>query len=138
MSSKGFEGMEGTVNGDTPGDLRFNDFDPRAGPYTGKRWIYRPEPPAGTATTPGTRIHLADTRDRNGDGARDKTLVADLLDIANPKDLGGFGTTFRFPFTAIEDVVPLSSGRTAGKADDNAFITIRLSHRLDADKRAFI
>jgi hypothetical protein len=82
----------------------------------------------------------------------DKTLVADLLDIANPKGLGGFGETFRFPFQTIEDVnlvddrtlavlndnnFPFSSGRTAGKADDNEFITIRLSAPLHADKRAF-
>nr|WP_205614918.1 hypothetical protein [Streptomyces chartreusis] len=32
---------------------------------------------------------------------------------------------------------PFSSGRTAGKADDNEFITIRLSAPLYADKRAF-
>ncbi|MGW3247387.1 esterase-like activity of phytase family protein [Streptomyces sp. NPDC001070] len=187
-SSKGFEGMvrsvdgrhlypllEGTVNGDTPGDLRINDFDLRAGKYTGKRWIYRLESPAnaiGDAIAVDShrfliierdggqgdeaqfkRIYLADTRDRDDDGVMDKTLVADLLNIANPNRIGGFGTTFRFPFTTIEDVVllddrtlavmndnnfPFSSGRTPGKADDNEFITIRLSHRLNADKRAFI
>ncbi|GAA3290969.1 hypothetical protein GCM10020295_06600 [Streptomyces cinereospinus] len=81
----------------------------------------------------------------------DKTLVADLLDLANPQGLGGFGETFRFPFTTIEDVVllddrtlavlndnnfPFSSGRTPGRADDNEFITIRLTDRLHADRRA--
>ncbi|MFE6361074.1 esterase-like activity of phytase family protein [Streptomyces sp. NPDC057806] len=185
--SKGFEGMarsvdgrylypllEGTVAGDTPGDLRFNQFDRKAGKYTGKRWTYRLESPAhaiGDAiavdrhrflvierdggqgeTARFKRIYLADTRDRDGDGAMDKTLVADLMDLANPRELGGFGTTFTFPFQTIEDVVllddrtlavlndnnfPFSSGRTAGKADDNEFITVRLGERLHADPRAF-
>ncbi|MFE5818803.1 esterase-like activity of phytase family protein [Streptomyces sp. NPDC056479] len=186
-SSKGFEGLvrsvdgrrlypllEGTVNGDTPGDLRFSEFDLRMRAYTGKRFVYRLESTANAIgdaiavdrhrflvierdggqgdTAKFKRIYLADTRDRNGDGLMDKTLVADLLDIANPKGLGGFGETFRFPFQTIEDVnlvddrtlavlndnnFPFSSGRTAGQADDNEFITIRLAERLHADKRAF-
>ncbi|RSN95710.1 hypothetical protein DMH26_21185 [Streptomyces sp. WAC 05379] len=186
-SSKGFEGLvrsvdgrhlypllEGTVTGDTPGDLRFSEFDLRRGKYTGKRYVYRLESTANAIgdaiavdrhrflvierdggqgdTAKFKRIYLADTRDRDGDGLMDKTLVADLLDIANPKGLGGFGETFRFPFQTIEDVnlvddrtlavlndnnFPFSSGRTAGKADDNEFITIRLSAPLHADKRAF-
>ncbi|MGW0598507.1 hypothetical protein ACWD11_15330 [Streptomyces sp. NPDC002776] len=55
------------------------------------------------------------------------------------------------PFQTIEDVVllddrtlavlndnnfPFSSGRTAGQADDNEFITVRLAERLHADPRA--
>lgn len=186
-SSKGFEGLvrsvdgrhlypllEGTVTGDTPGDLRFSEFDLRRGTYTGKRFVYRLESTANAIgdaiavdrhrflvierdggqgdTAQFKRIYLADTRDRDGDGLMDKTLVADLLDIANPKGLGGFGETFRFPFQTIEDVnlvddrtlavlndnnFPFSSGRTAGKADNNEFITIRLSAPLHADKRAF-
>ncbi|MEZ0073652.1 esterase-like activity of phytase family protein [Planotetraspora sp. GP83] len=187
-SSKGFEGMarsvdgrhlypllEGTVDGDTPGDLRLYDFDVRKGQYTGDRWTYRLDSPSnsiGDAITVDRhrfliierdnnqgdaaalkRIYLVDTRDRDGDGAMDKTLVADLLNLANPKGLGGFGQTFRFPFQTIEDVTllddrtlavvndnnfPFSSGRTPGKADNDEFITVRLSHRLHADPRAFL
>ncbi|MFG2550486.1 esterase-like activity of phytase family protein [Streptomyces sp. NPDC048581] len=186
-SSKGFEGMvrsvdgrrlypllEGTVTGDTPGDLRFSEFDLRGRAYTGKRFVYHLESTSNAIgdaiavdrhrflvierdggqgdTAKFKRIYLADTRDRDGDGLMDKTLVADLLDIANPKGLGGFGDSFRFPFQTIEDVnlvddrtlavlndnnFPFSSGRTAGKADDNEFITIRLSAPLHADRRAF-
>nr|WTB29199.1 hypothetical protein OG781_06555 [Streptomyces sp. NBC_00830] len=33
---------------------------------------------------------------------------------------------------------PFSSGRTPGKVDNDEFIAIRISHRPDADKRAFI
>ncbi|GAB2851845.1 esterase-like activity of phytase family protein [Streptomyces deserti] len=186
-SSKGFEGLvrsvdgrrlypllEGTVNGDTPGDLRFSEFDLRRGTYTGKRFVYRLESPAhaiGDAiavdrhrflvierdggqgdTARFKRIYLADLRDRDGDGRVDKTLVADLLDLADPKGLGGSGETFRFPFQTIEDVTllddrtlavlndnnfPFSSGRTPGRPDDNEFITIRLTSPLHADRRAF-
>ncbi|WP_369167191.1 esterase-like activity of phytase family protein [Streptomyces sp. R28] len=185
-SSKGFEGLvrsvdgrrlypllEGTVNGDTPGDLRFSEFDLRTRTYTGTRFVYRLESTSnaiGDATAVDRhrflvierdggqgdtakfkRIYLADTRDRDGDGLMDKTLVADLLDIADPKGLGGFGETFRFPFQTIEDVnlvddrtlavlndnnFPFSSGRTPGKADNNEFITIRLTAALHADERA--
>jgi hypothetical protein len=184
--SKGFEGLarsvdgrrlypllEGTVTGDTPGDLRFSEFDLRRRAYTGEHFVYRLESPAhaiGDAIAVDRhrflvierdggqgdaarfkRIYLADSRDRDGDGVMDKTLVADLLDLANPKGIGGFGETFRFPFTTIEDVVllddrtlavlndnnfPFSSGRTPGEADDNEFITIRLADRLHADPRA--
>ncbi|MFI8189181.1 esterase-like activity of phytase family protein [Streptomyces sp. NPDC085946] len=184
--SKGFEGLvrsvdgrrlypllEGTVTGDTPGDLRFSEFDLRTRAYTGKRFVYRLESPAhaiGDAVAVDRhrflvierdggqgdaavfkRIYLADTRDRDRDGLLDKTLVADLLDLANPRGVGGFGETFRFPFQTIEDVVllddrtlavlndnnfPFSSGRTPGRADDNEFITVRLAGRLHADPRA--
>ncbi len=184
-SSKGFEGMahspdgrylypllEGSVAGDKPGDLRFNEFDTRRGGYTGKRWTYRLESPAnaigdaipvdanrfliierdgnqGDASVV-KRIYLADRRDRNKDGVMDKTLVVDLLNIANPKRLGGFGKTFRFPFLTIEDVAllsgdtiavlndnnfPGSAGRTPNVADNNEFITIKLPKSLNPDPR---
>ncbi|MCC8246386.1 esterase-like activity of phytase family protein [Saccharothrix luteola] len=164
--------LEGTVAGDAPGTLRLNEFDLERGRYTGVRWTYRldkPEHAIGDAVAVDRnrllvierdgaqgvdarvkRVYLVDKRDRDRDGALDKTLVADLLDIANPRGLGGFGTTFTFPFTTIEDVVilddrtigvlndnnfPSSSGRTPGKPDNNEFITLRLGDDLDADPR---
>ena len=184
-SSKGFEGLaatpdgrylygllEGTVTGDTPGQLRFNEFDKRAKAYTGKRYVYQLGDPSlaiGDAiavdqnrflvierdggqgsTAVIKRIYLADKRDRNHDGVMDKTLVVDLMNIANPRRLGGFGLTFTFPFQTIEDVVildenriavlndnnfPFSSGRTANVADNNEFITIDLPASLHPDRR---
>jgi hypothetical protein len=184
-SSKGFEGMasspdgrylypllEGTVTGDTPGDLRMNEFDSRTGAYTGRRFTYRLESPGnsigdaipvdadrfliierdqnqGDAATL-KRLYLADKRDRDHDGAMDKTLVVDLLKIANPRGLGGFGPVFRFPFQTIEDVTlldgrtvavlndnnfPGSAGRTPNVPDNNEFITVRLPKSLDPDPR---
>ena len=184
-SSKGFEGLvkspdgrylyallEGTVAGDAPGALRLNEFDVRAGQYTGRRWTYQLDGPTyaiGDATAVDRdrllvierdggqgadarhkKIYLADRRDRDHDGKLDKMLVADLMDIANPRGVGGFGETFTFPFQTIEDVIvlddrtlgvlndnnfPFSSGRTPGRPDDNEFITIRLGGRLHADPR---
>ncbi|WP_306214711.1 esterase-like activity of phytase family protein [Actinoplanes sp. RD1] len=184
-SSKGFEGqakspdgrylyplLEGTVAGDTPGDLRFNEFDVRRAAYTGKRFVYRLESPANAIgdafaidadrflvierdnnqgdAAAVKRIYLADKRDRNHDGVMDKTLVVDLLAIANPKRLGGFGTTFRFPFVTIESVAllsgdtlvvlndnnfPGSSGRTPGVADNDEYITVKLPKSLNPDPR---
>lgn len=164
--------LEGTVAGDEPGTLRLNEFDLARGRYTGTRWTYRldrPEHAIGDAVTVDRnrllvierdgaqgvdarvkKVYLVDKRDRDQDGALDKTLVADLLDIADPRRLGGGGTTFTFPFTTIEDLVilddrtigvlndnnfPSSSGRTPGKPDDNEFITLRLGGDLDADPR---
>jgi hypothetical protein len=75
--------------------------------------------------------------------------VVDLLNIADPDDVGGTGTgIFTFPFVTIESVIPLgrraigvlndnnypfSAGRTAGRPDDNEFIVIELDHPLPGD-----
>ncbi|MFC5815145.1 esterase-like activity of phytase family protein [Nonomuraea harbinensis] len=163
--------LEGTVSGDPAGTLRMYEFDVRKRAYTGKRWTYPLDAPGhaiGDAVVVDRnrfliierdgaqgdaartkKIYLADVRDRNQDGVMDKTLVADLLDIANPKGLGGFGKTFRFPFETIEDVAilddrtlivandnnfPFSTGRTPGKPDDNEFITIKLPRPLHATR----
>jgi hypothetical protein len=80
----------------------------------------------------------------------DKTLVADLMNLADPRHLGGTSDVFTFPFQTIEDVVilddrtlgvvndnnfPFSSGRNPGQPDNDEFITIRLTDNLHADKR---
>ncbi|WP_436496850.1 esterase-like activity of phytase family protein [Actinokineospora sp. HUAS TT18] len=164
--------LEGTVAGDEPGSLRLNEFDLRTGAYTGTKWVYQLDSPAHAigdaisvdrdrllvierdgfqgAGAKVKKIYLADKRDRDRDGKLDKTLVADLMNIANPRAIGGFGDPFTFPFTTIEDVVilddrtlgvlndnnfPFSSGRTPGKPDNNEFITIRLTNPLHADPR---
>ncbi|MEV4134334.1 esterase-like activity of phytase family protein [Dactylosporangium sp. NPDC049742] len=164
--------LEGVVAGDAPGGLRLNEFDVASRAYTGKRWIYQLEDPANAigdaiavdddrflvierdngqgATAKFKRIYLADKRDRNRDGKLDKTLVADLMNLADPRHLGGDTGTFTFPFQTIEDVVilddktlgvvndnnfPFSNGRTPGQPDNNEFITIRLTDPLHADKR---
>jgi hypothetical protein len=170
-SSKGFEGMassghflypllEGTVTGDEAGTLRINEFDLRTGSYTGRRWTYRMESPANAigdfiAVDRG-RFLVIERDNFQGDAALfkriytisldgRKTLLVDLLNIADPRHLGGPSDVFRFPFTTIEDVIviddrtigvlndnnfPFSSGRTPGAPDDNEFITVRLPRKL--------
>ncbi|GAA3687469.1 esterase-like activity of phytase family protein [Nonomuraea antimicrobica] len=166
--------LEGTVSGDPAGTLRMYEFDLRKRAYTNHRWTYRLDDPShaiGDAIAVDAnrfliierdnlqgdaakvkRIYLADTRDKDHDGALDKTLVADLLDLADPRGLGGAPGTFRFPFQTIEDVVilndrtlgvlddnnfPFSNGRTPGKPDNNEFITVRLTRGLQADPRVY-
>ncbi|MBB5084183.1 esterase-like activity of phytase family protein [Nonomuraea endophytica] len=162
--------LEGTVTGDPAGTLRMYEFDLRVRSYAERRWTYRMEDPSHAigdaiavdrhrfliierdnlqgAEARFKRVYLADTRDRDGDGALDKTQVADLLDLAAPG-----GGTFTFPFQTIEDVIilddrtlgilndnnfPFSSGRTAGAADDNEFIKVRLTRGLRADPRVYL
>ncbi|WP_412544127.1 esterase-like activity of phytase family protein [Longispora sp. K20-0274] len=184
--SKGFEGMvrsvdgkylypllEGTVAGDAPGALRFNEFELKSGAYTGRRWTYQLESPSNSigdaiavdpdrflvverdnlqgAAAVFKKVFLVDRRDRDKDGRMDKTVVADLMSLANPQHLGGAGDTFTFPHQCVEDLVilddrtigvlndnnlPFSAGRVPGQADPNEFITIRLSERLHAYEQA--
>ncbi|MFI0479453.1 esterase-like activity of phytase family protein [Actinomadura sp. 9N215] len=141
--------LEGTVTGDTPGDLRVYEFDRRRAAFTGRRWTYRMQTPElSVADLIGVgrgrflaierdqlqgdkaavkKIHLVDLPDRpdrdgngDGDGLADKTEVVDLLNIANPRGLGTPGRVFRFPFFTIE-AVTVFDDRTIGVLNDNNF-----------------
>ncbi|MBO3745937.1 esterase-like activity of phytase family protein [Streptosporangiaceae bacterium NEAU-GS5] len=158
--------LEGTVTGDAPGSLRMYEFDLHKRAYTGKIWTYQLDDPGdsiGDAITIDRNRFLIIERDNaQGDAAKikkiylatqrgktlEKTLVADLLNLAKPD-----GSTFRFPFQTIEDVAllddrtlavlndnnfPFSNGRTVGQPDNDEFITVRLSQHLFADPRAFL
>lgn len=165
--------LEGTVAGDTAGTLRLYEFDVDGARYTGRRWTYRMDDPShsvpdaiaidanrflalerdggqGDAAV-FKRVFLVDRREHNDDGTLRKTLVADLLNLANPHHVGGFGDPFRFPFLTIEGLVllsdqtvgvvndnnfPSSDGRVAGVPDNDEFIVIRLDRDLHADPRA--
>jgi len=164
--------LEGTVAGDTPGTLRINQFDRQSGAYTDQRWMYRLQ---ATSNSIGDfvavdrhrfliierdggqgddaafkKIFLVDLSDRDHDGLADKTLVADLLAIADPQHLAGTADVFRFPFVTIETLLilnnhtlavlndnnfPFSAGRTPGRPDNNEFIVIELGHNLHPDPR---
>ncbi|MTB71747.1 hypothetical protein GGG17_07135 [Arsenicicoccus sp. MKL-02] len=96
------------------------------------------------------RVYLVDLRDRDNDGYVEKHLLVDLMDLANPRQLGGAGDPFTFPFVTIEDVeildartiavmndnnFPGTGGRSATQPDRNEYLEIRLGGRLDVDKR---
>ncbi|AXX31774.1 Glycerophosphoryl diester phosphodiesterase [Actinosynnema pretiosum subsp. pretiosum] len=156
--SKGFESLalspdgrtldallEGAVAGDAHGTLRLNEFDIAKNRFTGKKRLYRLDDPAhaiGDAVAVDRNRLLVIERD----GALDKTPVADLVDIANPRRIGGFPERSTFPFTTVDGLLilddrtiavlndnnsPSSSGRTPGKPDDNECITLDLGDDLD-------
>src|SRR5262249_12094785 len=97
------------------------------------------------------RVYLIDLNQVDADGFVKKTLVADLLNIPDPHDRGGNGTSggvFSFPFITIEDIIPsnadsmrvgndsnypFSAGRTPGVPDDDEMALIRLDQPLDLD-----
>ncbi|MDP9796061.1 hypothetical protein J2S43_004573 [Catenuloplanes nepalensis] len=163
--------LEGPVAGDGARDLRFSEFDTRNSTYTGKRWTYRLDR-AGMVVSDVValdadrflviehdgflgehaetkRIYIADRRDRNRDGVMDKTVITNLMNVANPEQIAGFRATFTFPLQpegliVLDDLTiavlndnnfPGSAGRYHGVADYSEFITIRLPKSLEADPR---
>ncbi|MEH1998974.1 MAG: esterase-like activity of phytase family protein [Nostoc sp.] len=154
-SSKGFEGgainasktklyllLEGTVQGDTPGALRINEFDLASHKYSDQLRYYKLENPSnsiGDFTVINDNEYLVIERDNNqGTGAKFKKIykvdlsktdskgyvakeeVADLLNIQDPKDLNGDAkTTFDFPFQTIENVLVVDKNTILVANDNN-------------------
>lgn len=153
--SRGFEGaainpsktklytlLEGTVQGDTPGALRINEFDLATKAYTNNLRYYRLESPTnaiGDLTVINDNEYLVIERD-NGQGASaqfkkiykidisktdangfvSKEEVVDLLNIQDPNDLNGDGqTTFNFPFQTIENVIVVDKNTILVANDNN-------------------
>ncbi len=95
------------------------------------------------------KLYKIDLNAIDQDGFVEKELLADLLNISDPQGIGGNGTkngVFTFPFTTIENVLPIdaqtllvindnnypfSVGRTSGQPDNSEFIEIKLSEPLD-------
>ena len=163
--------LEAGPVGDPPDTTRILEFDRRTGRFTGRLWHYRFDAadhsateisPAVPATGCGGRcdVYLVIERDNlHGAAARfkkifrveigapdtfvTKALVVDLLDIANPKRVGGFPAAFRFPFITPESVwqtdartlivvndnnYPETGGRVPGVRDDTEFIRLRIRY----------
>ncbi|MEH2213794.1 esterase-like activity of phytase family protein [Nostoc sp.] len=154
-SSKGFEGgainasktklyflLEGTVQGDTPGALRINEFDLASHKYTDKKLYYRLDNPANAigdlavindneylvierdnnqgAAAKFKRIYKIDLSKTDSNGYVAKEEVADLLNIQDPNDLNGDGkTTFDFPFQTIENVLVVDKNTILVANDNN-------------------
>lgn len=96
------------------------------------------------------RIYLVDLDDRNGDGYVDKSLLVNLMHVANPKHLGGFGDVFTFPYFTIEDLdivdadtiavmndnnFPATGARVPEVPDWNEYLEITLGRPLKVDRR---
>jgi hypothetical protein len=155
--------------------LLINEFDLRTKSFTGRQWAYRLEAPIQTGQSIGDftavtsrdflvierdgsqgptalfkKVFLVSFDEVDADGFLVKHEIVDLLNIADPDDVGGTGTgVFTFPFVTIESVIPLgrtrigvlndnnypgSSGRTPGEPDNNEFIIIKLDHPLPASE----
>ncbi|KQV87344.1 esterase-like activity of phytase family protein [Pelomonas sp. Root1237] len=162
--------LEGTVTGDPAKTLRINAFDVGTESYTGQQWNYKLdgagtnigdmtaindhefliiERNGATATgggTPFKKIFKVDLNQLDGSGNLVKSEVIDLMNIADPHDLNGDGSTaFTFPFTTIESVLildahtllvandnnyPGTGGRNLG-SDNTEFLKIHLDQALN-------
>ena len=157
--------LEGPTTEDPADEARILEFDPVARTFTGRLWRYRFGAPGYSATelvpyAPGR--YLVIERDnlhgpaalckqvfaiRLGDPGAvvEKTLVVDLLAIADPDGLGGQGPRFTFPFITTEAVwaedertlvlandnnYPATGGRVANERDGTEFVRLRLARPL--------
>jgi hypothetical protein len=136
--------LEGTVTGDAANTLRINEFNVDTEAYTNNNWRYKLdalgtnigdmtaineheflviERNNATATAGGTpfkRIYRIDTNIIDGSGNVQKTLVVDLMNIADPNDLDGDGSnTFTFPYVTIESVLILDANTLLVINDNN-------------------
>ena len=156
--------------------LNIFEFDPAAMLYTGKNLVYKKDGPAkdnqiviGDMTHVGgsrfvlierdslfgakavvKRLYMIDLNVKEADGALKKTLLVDLLNISDPKDIGGplagvADGKFSIPFDSIESVevvdehtlavaidsnFPTEDGRVPGNPDDTEVITLRFEQAL--------
>ncbi|MEQ9370175.1 MAG: PEP-CTERM sorting domain-containing protein [Coleofasciculus chthonoplastes F3-SA18-01] len=159
--------------------LLINEFDLATKKYTGKTFFYQRDPKGkaigdltaindheflvierdnrtGDPNNPEfprpaefKRIYKIDINQIDSDGFVQKELLVDLLNIPDPNNLGGNGTTdgvFTFPFVTIESVLPVddktllvindnnypfSKGRSPDQPDNNEFILIQLDQSLN-------
>ena len=132
--------LESGPAGDAPATTRLLEFDLAAQRFTGRAWTYRVNSPGANVTelvAYAAGRYLAIERDNAaGRDARVKrvfalrlgepgtaaeaVLVADLLDIADPRNLSGIGPDFRFPFITPEAVWP-EDARTLVLVNDNNY-----------------
>jgi hypothetical protein len=172
--------LEGTVTGDNTINgtinkiLRINEFDIKTRRYTQNNWLYQLEAAGtnigdmtaindtqflvierngATATgggTPFKKIYIADITGVANGGFVKKTELVDLMNISDPHDLDGDGsTTFTFPFVTIESVLildaktllvindnnyPGTGGRNLN-SDNTEFLKIRLDKPLAVKTR---
>lgn len=110
-------------------------------------------PPGSAAPPRQKKLYLFDLREvHERTGALRKRLIVDLLDIADPRDIGGPlvdipADRFNFPLQSVESVTPVDdhtllvgldnnypggNGRAPGTPDGTEIITLRSRPRLDS------
>lgn len=137
--------LEGTVTGDPAGSLRIAEFDLEREAYTQRTRLYKLdslgtnigdmtaindheflviERNGNTATTAGApykRLFVIDLERVDANGFVQKSELVDLMNIADPHDLNGDGSTrFTFPYVTIESVLIVDS-KTLLVINDNNF-----------------
>lgn len=156
--------LEAGIAGGASGTTSIHEFDVAMRRWTGRTWTYRLDEGAVGLTELACYAQarcLSIERDNaQGDAARvkrvyavvlgdeneaRKTLVLDLLDIADPQGLAGAPGRFRFPYITTEAVwaeddrtlvlvndnnFPATGGRGEGVADATEFIRVRLAAPL--------
>jgi len=162
--------LEGTVTGDAPKTLRINEFNIDTNAYSAGSWLYKLdangtnigdmtaindhefiviERNGATATgggTPFKKLFKIDLSKVGADGTVEKTELVDLMNIADPHDLNGDGsTTFTFPYVTIENIQVLDAhtllvvndnnfpggGGRALTSDNTEFLKIHLDQALN-------
>ena len=139
--------------------LIISEFDLAKTAYTGRRWFYQLDA-AGhaigdlTAVTAGCSSSSSATTTRapprssrrssssisirsTPDGFLVKFQVADLLQLADPLNIGRQGPLFRFPFQTIESVIPLGDQRARHPGRQQLSVQQR-AHRRIPDPNEFI
>jgi hypothetical protein len=156
--------------------LEIFEFDPDRRSYTGRSFKYRKDgPTVGNAIVIGDmtnlgpdvfvlierdslfgpaavvkRLYLIDLNVKGSDGILEKRLLVDLLNIDDPRDIGGDlpglePQKFNLPFDSIECVLgldektlavaidtnfPNEDGRTPGTPDDTEVIQLRFERPI--------
>lgn len=160
--------LEKTVSGDLPGQLRLMSYDlsTRKWALVGRYPLEQGGEAIGDLTPVNAneylvierdnkqgadaklkRIYKIDLTQQNADGTFKKTLVADLMNLADPQGLAPStrGGVFGFPYFTIENVLvldantilvandnnyPATGGRGADIKDQNEFLWIKLDQPL--------
>jgi hypothetical protein len=171
---EGLVAGDDSINGTVRKNLRISKFDTKTDRYTGDTWIYQLEADGtnigdmtaindhqflvierngvtatSTSGTPFKKIFIADLKGVAAGGFAKKTLLVDLMNISDPHDLNGDGSTvFTFPYVTIESVLPLDPytllvindnnypgvGGRDTNSDHTEFLKISLDRRLDLDR----
>ena len=160
--------LEKTVTGDPDKSLRINEFSIDTESYSANSFLYQLSASGtaigdmtaindheflvierngatGTSGTPFKKIYRIDINRVDSAGFVAKTELVDLMNIADPHDLDGDGSTiFTFPFVTIEDVLildadtllvindnnyPGTGGRNFG-SDNTEFLKIQLANPI--------
>jgi len=170
-----FAALEAGVAGDAANTTRILEFDRKARHFTGVSYthafgwkggmltelVLAGRPAQGNLRFVGierdneqgatarfkrvVELSLQRTSRAGGRGETVRREILDLLSIANPARLGGFGARFSFPFITPESVWPISAdtiivvndnnypaagGRSPNVADATEFIRVQLPRRI--------